>query len=450
VTCDEAIRAIEAMIDREIDDDERMQLEAHLAGCESCRRETEERRAFSDRVARDLNDAFPPSAQAAPRVIIRPRRFPWVRAAAVVLVGITVGYAGSASGFFRPATAEAREVADLSALKEAYEHRDQELTARLGQDAALLDRAVARAPEGPRRDLGALYVMHAASKLAGNETLALPQDPQARARTVASWLSSKDPALRGQAVLALRRLAAADVIHLENQIVNLKGADRTFAELYVRSVQAPAEPAIDVVVESEGRTLRVVQLQDAHIRVEATGAAAPKVYEGCNLLDFQARNPAIALQLKLRGVDGNFTVVGVQQVAPGVESRPAAYVPAVVWNAPAADSGGLVEALCAQAVLAECARAGRSVEESERRAMEVLQRVHAAPTDAKTSVRPDAARARRFLVEVRRLDAARLALARERLNDDVAELEKRVMETERRIDCVRKALITLEYQGKPK
>ena len=79
MTCDEAVRAIEAMLDREIDDDERMQLEAHLAECETCRRETEDRRAFPDRIGRDLNDAFPPSTRATPRIVIRPRRSNWVR-----------------------------------------------------------------------------------------------------------------------------------------------------------------------------------------------------------------------------------------------------------------------------------------------------------------------------------------------------------------------------------
>src|SRR5688572_21615019 len=153
VTCDEAVRAIEAMLDREIEDDERLQLEAHLAGCEACRRETDERRAFSERLGRDLQEAFRPPAAVERRIVFRPRRFPWIRAAAVVLVGVAVGYIGSASGFFSPATAEAREVAKLSALKDAYETRDRELALRVEREATILDRRAAQTPDGPRRDL---------------------------------------------------------------------------------------------------------------------------------------------------------------------------------------------------------------------------------------------------------------------------------------------------------
>jgi len=181
------------------------------------------------------------------------------------------------------------------------------------------------------------------------------------------------------------------------------------------------------------------------LRVESVGAATPRVFEGVNLLDFRSRNPLIASQLRLRGVDGNFTVAGVHQLAPAVESRPAMFVPAVVWSAPGGESGGFVEAMSVHAVMSDLARAGRSVEETERQGIEVMRRVHEASAPALQVVRADPERVRIHLAAFRRFDGARLALARERLHDDVAALERRVLEMERRIDCVRKAAVTLEF-----
>lgn len=443
MTCDEAIRAIDAMLDREIEDDERLQLEAHLGECESCRRETDERRAFSDRIGRDLNEAFRSSAPpAAPRIVIRPRRFPWARAAAIVLAGIAIGYVGSSTGFFSPASAEAREVAGLSALKDAYEHRDRELVARLERVTTDLDRRAARAPEGPLRDATSLAVAYATTGLAPSETLVLPQEPAARARALAMHMSSESLARRGQAVLALRKLAAADVPHMERQLAVLNGTNRTLTDLWVKSVQAAPESA--VAVDIDVPTLRVTQFRDARFRVESTAAAAPKVYECMNILEFRTRYGDLASRLALRGVDGNFTVAGVHCNAPAVENRPVAYVPAVVGSSPGADSGAVVEALTVHAVMAHCAAAGRTLEEAEQKGLEVMRRVQEVSLPP-AAVRADPERVRNYLVVLRKVGQERLALTREKLNDELAELERRVAATEQRIECVRKAAMTLEY-----
>jgi hypothetical protein len=442
VTCDEAIRAIEAMIDREIDDDERMQLEAHLAECEACRRETDERRAFSDRLGRDLDEALRPAAGAPRRIVFRPRRFPWVRAAAVIIVGFGIGYVGSATGFFKTATAEAHEVARLSALKDAYQDRNRELAFRVEQEASVLDQRAARAPEGPLRDAVTLSLMNVVSGLAGGESLELPEDPAKRASTVARLLSERKLSRRGLAVQAMRQMSPMDVAHVENQIVNLNGTNRTFTELWVLSVKSPTDPA--VTLEIDGGAMRFVQLQNARVRVVAEGpAAVSKVYEGLNFLDFRARYPDLALQLRLRGTDGNFSVVGVEHNSPAVESRPAVYVPAVIGN----DSNDIVEALTVQAVMADCARLGGSVDEAERRAREVMRRVHETTNEARV-VTADPERVQRYLASYRKLDGPRLMLARERVQDDMAAEERRLADWEGRLDCLRKAAVTLDYLPK--
>ena len=449
MTCDEAIRAIEAMIDREIDDDERMQLEAHLAGCESCRHETEERRAFSDRIGRDLNDAFPPSSLSAPRVVIRPRRFPWVRAAAVILVGFAVGYVGSSTGFFRPASAEAREVAKLSALKDAYQDRSRELADRVEREATALDTRAALAPDGPRRDAVALCVMKIAQGMAGADSLELPSEPEKRTRMVAEYMSASTLARRGLGVQALSKLPATDLPLVKRQIANLNGTNRTFTELYVLSFSTPTDPV--VVMDLNGGELRFTQLANARVRVEvkqagATPNTAPQVCEGVNMLEFRARYPKLSKELDLKGIDGNFSVAGVTQRAPSVESRPVAFMPAVVWNAQERESGRIVEALSVHAIMAECARAGGSVEESERRGRDMMRRVHEASPLAATVVTPDPERVNYHLTRVRKLDSAGLALTRERLHDDVAALERRVVEWQDRLECLLKAAVTLDYQ----
>jgi putative zinc finger protein len=451
VTCEEAIRAIEAMIDREINDDERMQLEAHLAGCESCRRETDERRAFSDRIGRDLNDAFPPAPSSARRVIIRPRRFPWVRAAAVILVGFAVGYVGSSTGFFRPASAEARDVAKLSALKDAYQDRSRELADRVEREATALDTRAALAPDGPRRDAVALCVMKIAHGMAGADALDLPSEPEQRTRMVAAYMSAPTLARRGLAVQALRKLPATDLPLVKRQIANLNGTNRTFTELYVLSFNSSTEPL--VVMDLNGGDLRFTQFANATVRVEAkqagaTPAAAPRVYEGVNMLEFRARYPQISQALELKGIDENFSVAGVTQRAPAVQGRPVAYVPAVVWNAQDKESGRIVEALSVHAIMAECARAGGSVDEAERRGREVMRRVHEVSPASAAAVTPDPDRVRYHLTRVRKLDSAGLALTRERLHDDVAALERRVVEWQGRLECLLKAAVTLDYQPK--
>ena len=445
MTCDEAIRAIDAMLDREIEDGERLQLEAHLGGCEACRRETDERRALSDRIGRDLNEAFRIQPGGARRVVAPPRRFAWVRAAAVVLVGVAIGYVGAAGGLFRAQTAEAHDLARLSALKDAYETRDRELSARLEREAGALDRRVAVAPDSAVRDAVSLCVMNAAAGLADKNPLELPAEPAQRARTVAFQLSSSDWSQRGVAVQAVRRLPPGDAAYMEGQVANLHGANRTFAELWLLSRRASTGTAVDCTVETGQGAVRIVQLQNGFVRIEAGDAAAPKVFEGLNLLDIRSRYPAVALQLQLRGVDGNFTVGGVQQVAPDVESRPAMFVPAIVWSAPGATSEGLVEALSVHAVMSDLARAGLSVEETERKALEVRDRVQATSSETPLAVSADPERVRFHLSALRGLDAGRLALTRERLHDDVAALERRLSEMARRLDCVRKATVTLEY-----
>ena len=108
----------------------------------------------------------------------------------------------------------------------------------------------------------------------------------------------------------------------------------------------------------------------------------------------------------------------------------------------------LVEAMSVQAIMAECSRAGASVEEAERHGKEVMRRVHATTARYGKAVRPDPARVKAYLSQLRKVDEARLTLTREQLNDQLAGLERRILELERRLECLQKAAVTLDYQAR--
>jgi len=440
VTCDESIRAIEAMLDGEIQGDERFELEAHLAGCESCRREVEERRAFSDRLGRSLHEALGSAAPKARPVVRPPGRVPWMRVAAVLLVGVLVGYAGTKSRLFQATPAEAREVANLLALKDGYESRERALNSNLETAARTLDGQVARAPEGAVRSVCAMSVANAAYGMAGSEPVDLPAEPEQRWRYVARMLSSQDWSERGQAVSALKRLSSDDVKHLKERAVLLNSANRDVVELMALLADPPKEPAIDVSVESQDRVVRLIQYSDGRIRVERAGAApgAPEVYEAANVIEFRALHPIVATNLRLRGVDGDIMVGGVRQRSLAVAPRPSADLPMVVWGAPSAESGP-TKAMAYQALVTDLVRSGVGSEDALRRAGEIVARMSAMEGAPSVAVRVDPAQVEIHLTIVRHWNQGRLLEERGRLQENLAEMQRRLAETERRLAYVRQA-----------
>lgn len=444
MTCDEAIRAIEAMLDGEIESGERFQLEAHLAGCEACRREVEERRAFSDRLGRSLHEALGAAAPKARPVVRPPTRVPWMRIAAVLLVGVIVGYAGTTSRLFQATPAEARDVANLLALKDGYEREERSLASRLEKAAGALDHQVSRTREGALRDVGSIGVANAAMGLAGREPMALPQEPAQRGPYVARKLSSPDWAVRGQAVKAMRTLSAGEMSQLKEKVVLLNGANRDLVELVALSIDPPSEPAIDVSVEAQNLKTRFVQYRDGRVRVERAGAGGPEVYEAANVIEFRGAHPVVTANLRLQGVDGDVVVGGVRQKSAAVSSRPAAYAPAVLWGTPAGSSERAVMAMTYQALVTDLARSGLKSEEAESRATQIVDLIRAGSGVPSAAVRADPARVEIHLTAVRLWDRTRLVAERERLQEEVALLRQHLAENERRLDYVRTAQETLK------
>lgn len=449
MTCDEAIRAIEAMLDGEIQSDERFQLEAHLAGCEACRREVEERRAFSDRLGRSLHEALGAAVPKARPVVRPPGRVPWMRVAAVLLVGVLVGYAGTTSRLFQATPAEAREVANLLALKDGCESRERVLASNLETAARTLDGQVARAPEGAVRSVCAMSVANAAYGLASATPVDLPVEPEQRARFVARQLSSPDWSERGRAVKALKALSADDVRHLKDRVVLLNCANRDIVELMALSADPPSVPAIDFSVEAQDRVVRFVQYRDGRVRVERAGAApgAPEVYEAANVIEFRALHPVVATNLRLRGVDGDVIVGDVRQRSLAVAPRPAADLPMVVWGAPSAESGP-TKAMAYQALVTDLVRSGLGSEDALNRAREIVDRMSAVDGSPGAAVRVDPAQVEVHLTIVRHWAQGRLLEERGRLQENVALLQRRLAETERRLAYVRQAQAILVESAK--
>lgn len=444
MTCDEAIRAIDAMLDGEVDEGERFALEAHLGSCEGCRRETKDRFEFSDRLGRALHEAFGSVVPAARRVE-KPRKWgTWSRIAAVLLTGVIVGYAGTSLGVFRAAPAEARSVAALMATRDALAQRALDLDVQLDTEVRDLDHTVSRTDEGAARDVAALTVTGLAARNAAPEPVPLPMDPKDRRRVLASKLSAPNWRDRGAAVWAVRELSAQDAALLRDQIVPLDGSNRCFVELVVLAAEGGGNPALDVAIESKGAAVRFVQYPDARIRVQRAGRGGQEVFEAANLSDFQARHPQLVVDLGIEGVDGDVVVAGVRQKGGKVAARPLRYVPTMVWNRNGATPDRIVETLAYESVLADLSRAGVAVEEATRRAEAAMWKVRKMEAAPPTPVRPDPRRTERHLAVVKKLDPGTLALELERIQDDLATLERRCEEVARQISCVRKARATID------
>ena len=444
MTCDEAIRAIDAMLDGEIESGERFALEAHLGSCEACRREVDERRAFSDRLGRELHEAvasFPPAA----RRVNSPRRLgTWTRIAAVLLTGVVVGYAGTSLGVFRSAPAEALSVARLQAHRDAYRQRAEELDKRLDVEVQALDHMVGRAEEGPARDVGALAVARAAAQCGSPEPMVLPSDPYLRRRSIAQKLASPHWRDRGAAVWAVREMSAKEAALLREQLVPMGGSNRCFAEMVVLSAEGTGKPALDVVIEGQGSAVRFIQFSDARIRLECAANGRQDVLEAANLFDLQARHPQVAGDLGIQGTDGDVIVAGVRQTSGKVEARPLRYVPALVWTRAGAIPERVVEQMTFESVLADLGRSGVAVEEATRRAHEAIQKVRKADDVPAMPVQPDPRQTERHLAAMKSMDRAHLRLELERIQDDLATLELRCQEMARQLAMVRKARVTLE------
>ena len=444
MTCDEAIRAIDAMLDGEIDEGERFTLEAHLGSCEACRREVDERRAFSDRIGRELHEAIGAFAPVAHRVE-RPRKWgTWTRIAAVLLTGVIVGYAGTSLGVFRPTPAEALSVATLRAHRDAYHQRAQDLDQRLDVEVQALDRMVDLAQEGPARDVGALAVARTAAQCAPSEPMRLPDDPLQRRRYIAQKLNSPNWRDRGSAVWAVREMGPQEAALLRDQLVPMGGSNRCFAELVVLSAEGAGKPALDVVIEAQGSAVRFIQFSDARIRLERAANGRQDVLVAANLLDLQTRHPQVTGDLGIQGTDGDVIVAGVRQKGGKVEARPLRYVPAMVWSRAGATPDRVVEQLAYESVLADLSQAGVAVEEATRRAQEAMVNVRKADDVPASPVRPDPRQTERHLAVLKSMDRANLRLELERIQDDLATLELRCQEMGRQLAMIRKARVTLE------
>ncbi len=106
MSCPDAEKLISARLDRELSTIETAELDAHLAGCEACRRAAGEYAALVD----ELESAFraEPLATPAPRARPRPR-IPWLRLAAAVLLvagGILGAYLSRTKAPVSPPTVE--------------------------------------------------------------------------------------------------------------------------------------------------------------------------------------------------------------------------------------------------------------------------------------------------------------------------------------------------------
>ncbi|HTF56832.1 MAG TPA: hypothetical protein VK661_06335, partial [Planctomycetota bacterium] len=296
----------------------------------------------------------------------------------------------------------------------------------------------------------AMRLANVANGLASTTPMVLPAESDQRTQYVLRMLSSQDWSERGQAVKALQKLSPDDVKHLKERAVLLNSANRDLVELMALSADPPSEHAIDLSVEDQNRIVRFIQFLDGRVRVERAGASpeAPEVYQAANVIEFRALHPVVATNLRLRGVDGDVMVGGVRQKNSAVAPRPSADLQVVVWGASDAMSGDAMKAMSYQALVTDLAHSGLKSEDAEKRAWQIVDRNPIVEWASRSAVRVDPAQVEIHFTIVRRWNPDRLQVERKLLQEQVALLEQRLAEGDRRLAYIRQAQAILVESAK--
>ncbi len=455
MNCRDAVRTIEARLDGAAEEAERRDLEGHLAECPACRRELDERRAFADQVGRSIYHSLravvpmPGLKQdclralddqaAPPRRTLRLPWKPFAGAAALAAGVLVVLFAG---GFLESApSAEARELAERRARRDRLAAEVVRCADEVRGAATRLDAKVDAAPAGAVRDAASIWLASTAARLAAAGPEAVPEDPRARVGALSRQLSDRDLGVRGRAVWGFQQLGRPHAPALREAVAGMEGAPRAFAELVLQSIEPEDRPAIDVTVSVDEIEVQVLQFGDGRVKLLHRSGGETQALEARSIAEFRAQHPKLAGQLAIVGVDGDFSVAGLRQRAPA-RPRPVMYLEEAVWGPVTARQEGTFLKLASESLVLDYLRDGAAPTEAEQRAVAVLRQLGSSgPAPVPT---PEAAHVKRLAAELKRLDAAALALERRRVDDELPILEGRWRELVRQLDTLRKAEATLD------
>ncbi len=404
MTCTDALLQIDALIDGDLDD--RRDLDAHLAACESCAREIDSRRALSDRLRQDLTAALagvrPASGekeQAVRRLMAsRSAGFTlFIRAAAVVVIGVSIGFIAMLGG---PRRADAAYVARAAETVATAEALQQMLPVMQKAVRKNYDEAARTMPRnhgtGPAGKILSAYLAGIGEPLAEFEIqIVRPDDVR--------LLAEKNVAA------ALRQV----VVMPEDKVIYLKDLGDTLpsaVDYVIQSRLNQGDAVIDIVQKNDERTLRVRQYANASIVVELNG----KVVKGTDVNDLIQRERGFCREIGLSGRDGEIVVGNIRSTG-AVTPVKKYWGTSAQWTEFEHDA----ERAFTSVYMAK----KKSADEAKKTAQAVLARARAA---AAKKVEVEPVRVEDVLVRLRALDRAEIEL-------EVADAEKRIVDLRKRL-----------------
>jgi hypothetical protein len=325
MNCREALLDIDALVDGELAD--RRALDAHLAACAVCAHELESRRAFSDdlrnqfRPMRDLTAPAADKAALVDRLAARPRTsMLWLRAAAIVIVGLSIGFLGVTLNRRTPdapPNPAAVQLAEVSALENQAKLR----RVALKNEADELKHQVAR--NGGTEEAGralSFLIMNINRELAGDQTVDIEIQGDAREQVdrAVELIVKSDP--RG--VFALRKLGSDHLVYLKDAEKRLDGGDYHILKMKIESmsgstavsVPAGAEPCINIVQSIGNRSVKFQQYPNAVVVLECDG----RKVVAADMTALLSEHRDLCAKAGVAGSDGKVQIGGVQSVSLGV------------------------------------------------------------------------------------------------------------------------------------
>jgi anti-sigma factor RsiW len=310
MTCDDARPALEALVDGELAREDERVLRDHLASCSACERHLADRRAFSLSLRSALEREFqsvepPPGARerVTELLLAASRRRLGVpgRLAAALVIGLAVGLAAWAVGLSRPTRLQA-EVADRLRNRDVHQEEIRELTREIGRD---LEEALESSPSADPLAPPTLAIRQGAavieSQIAEPAEKTLPQ--------LVSDTASRNPAVRGAARSALKRLDPSRVDDLRRAIDESRG-DTAFVQQIVEELEDRAQPVergkVSISKTVNGSTVSLSQMRDGRVRLVIPG----RTIEARGMADLLKRHAEVCRQYSVAGRDGFVTIDG--------------------------------------------------------------------------------------------------------------------------------------------
>jgi hypothetical protein len=308
MTCDEARPAIDALVDGELAREEERVLRAHLDRCPTCTRELVERRAFSGSVReafdRGLEASVPPPGtreRLAERLHARSRGRVAVpaRLAAALVFGVAIGLGAWAVGMSRP-TRQQSELVERMRVHRVDEEEARGLRRQIGQD---LSAVLESEPPTGLQDVIQRGVVVIESRMAEPADKLLPQ--------LVVDTASPDPAVRGAARAALKRLEPARLEDLRRAAKESPSGDARFLAQVGEELEDRAQPVergmVSISKTVNGATIAFTQLRDGRVRLAVPGQS---VIEERNMSELLKRHADLCRQYGVAGRDGFVMVDG--------------------------------------------------------------------------------------------------------------------------------------------